>query len=387
MILRLYRFIRGKLKVVIFGDFVDRILNLCTYNGITIWGIRKKNDKITFYISVSDFKRLHKIIRGKGIRIKILKKQGIPFIVTRYKKRYGIVAASLTFFTLLYFLSGFVWNIQVSGCEETKEEEVIDACNKIGIFEGVRIDTIDAWDKRVELQLELDELSWAAINIEGCVLTVDVVEALTENQEDESPCNLVASSDGIIRKIESTAGDINIHVGDAVTKGSLLVSGVVELSNGNTHLVRAGGKVIAEVEENYSVTVPLKQKIAKQSGRSGVRYTLDFFTLKIPLYLGSINYETIKETERKKFEYEGAYLPISIYKTSYKEIVMKDIELSCTEATEIAKEMINNRFSTDKIIEIKETVKEDTNAVTVSVTVKILKDIAKAEKILINTTN
>ena len=78
MIVFLYRIIFGYLRISIYGDFKEKALTLCAQNGITLWHNRLKEGKIECSILVKDFKFLRSVIRGKGVKVHILKKRGVP---------------------------------------------------------------------------------------------------------------------------------------------------------------------------------------------------------------------------------------------------------------------------------------------------------------------
>lgn len=387
LIVKIYRFFTGKVKLKFSGDFVERVLNLCAYNGIAVWGIRKKNGEITLFMSISDFKRMRKILKNTGIRLHICKKRGVPFIINRYRYRYGILLGAAIFFATLQIMSGYIWNINVTGNSKISEKEVLAACEKIGVHEGIRATEIDAWNKRVELQTHIDGLAWAALNIEGCELTVDVKEAVLTPHKDYSPANLVANDDGIIKKIEVTEGEIKVAVGDSVAKNTLLVSGVVELEGGNTHLVKSSGKIVAEVIKRYKAVVPYHQKIKAFSGKAQQKYALNFFGIKIPLYLGAQKGEYVNRTQKLVIKNGRSYVPVFLYKVTMREIRESEIALSPDRAKEIAVANIKERIGDAKIVSYEESVNETEESLTVVWDVTLQKNIAKEEKILINTTN
>ncbi len=387
LILKIYRFFTGKVKVSVSGDFVERILNLCAYNGISVWGIRKHNNRLTLYMSVSDFKRMPSIVRQSGIRIHICKKQGIPFIVNRYKYRYGIALGAIMFFVVLQIMSGYIWNISVVGNEKIEAESIISACNEIGIKEGIRASKIYAPNKRVELQTKIDGIAWAALNIDGCELVIDVKESQIAPQKDYSPCNLLSTHDAVIRKIKITEGQIKVNIGDAVAKDGLLVSGVVELNNGNTHLVKSGGEIIGEVSERYTAVVPYKQTKQYLSGDKKHKYVLDFFSLKIPLYLGSNSGKHLKNTEQIVIKNENAYVPVFLHKTTFTPIIERRVTLSEEQALQIARDNIKKRLEGVEIISMQEKITSTDDALTLVCDTVVLKNIIKEQKILIGTTN
>ncbi len=385
--IRLYRFFSGKVKVLAIGEFSERILNICAHNGITVWGIRKKDGKITFYMLARDFIYVRRVIGGSKIRLHILKKTGWPFIWRRYNKRFGLFAGVVFFFITLWFLSGFVWNINVSGNQKISDREILSALSDVGISEGIRADSIDAWAKRVELLTKVDGLAWAALNIEGCVLTVDVTEAELKEEKDNLPCNLVAKDNGKIEKIEVIDGKIMCKTGDFVAQGDLLVSGIYELVDGNTHLAESRGKIYAKVEKNYRFTVPYNQQVKFLSSKEKKRYALSLFGLKIPMYLGSFTSDYLRKDEILSLKSGESYVPIYVHKSSFREISEQKIGISYDDAVELAKKKFNECVEGCEILNLDEKITDNGESVTVEYSALIIKDIAKKEKILISATN
>ena len=102
-VIKLFRIISGYVCVTFSGDFCERILNLCAKNHITLWNIKRIDEKITANVTVKNFKKL-KNIRGKSkVKIKINKKNGIPFITRKYKLRVGLCVGVIIFFSILIF--------------------------------------------------------------------------------------------------------------------------------------------------------------------------------------------------------------------------------------------------------------------------------------------
>ncbi len=385
--LKFYRFFMGKLKLEASGMFAERILNLCSHNGIGIWGIRKKNDKITFYIIVRDFFALRPIMAGTKIRIHILKKSGFPFVVKRYKRRYGLFAGIALFFATLQILSLFVWNINIAGNETVDSAEILAACRQIGIKEGAFSRNIDTQKLRLLLLSKVDGLAWAAINIEGCALTVDVTEEAKKKEHNNAPCNLVANGNGIIRRIEVSEGKSLVKVGDAVAEGQLLVSGIYEYKNGCTELKHSIAEITAEVYETVSATVPLKQEIKTLEEEKEKCYTLSFFGIKLPLYLGGFGKEYLREDEILRLENEKNYLPIYFHKSTFKKVEKRETTLSRETAEKMAKEQLDRQLKDVEIIEKSIDIRQNDDSVTVVYDIVALKNIAKEDFLLFSTTN
>lgn len=392
IIIRLLRYILGFVKFKAFGDFPERFFNLCAKNNITVWNIRRKNGYIEGNVFVKDYKRVRKI-RGKcGVRLRIIKKYGLPFFIRKYHKRLGFAVGCVIFFIILNLMSMHIWNIKVVGNQTIEEKTILNALAKIGVKEGNRKSKIDATNARQQLILQLDKISWAAINIEGTKATVDITEVkqVPDNQE-KLPCNLKAAFDGRIVSMEINEGHPVVNVGDAVVAGDLLVSGIVEYKTGQSALKHASGKIIAETNRQLSFHATYEQNYEVETGNVKQRSVLNFFGLKIPLYLGTIKGNYRKQIDSWRFEANDSYLPITITTARFIEIENVKGFLDREQALELAREEIKNmeqeKLSKAQIINRDEVVEYTDIGVKLTVNYTCHEDIAVEEILLINTTN
>ena len=81
-------YILGYLKISIEGYYIERFINICKNDKITIWNLkRNKNIKLTLNVRTSEFKKICKIARKTKCKVKIENKKGLPFLLHKYKKR------------------------------------------------------------------------------------------------------------------------------------------------------------------------------------------------------------------------------------------------------------------------------------------------------------
>lgn len=308
----LYRFFMGYVTVLFTGDFSEKILNLTAKNRISLWDSRLTKKGIESNILSKDFKRLRPIIRKSEIKAHILKKQGLPFKTAKYNKRSGLLVGAVIFIAFLKIMSGFIWVIDINGNETVSNSQILSACEKIGIKEGIKKSSIHTKTDRERLLLKLDKLAWASLNIEGSRLGVNVSERKKTEADTTSPSNLKASADGIIKKIDIVSGNCLVKTGDTVKKGDVLVSGVIEKLSG-THFVKSQGTITAETVEEIKLEGKYKTEKTINSSKKKTKKVLEIFSLKFPLFLGEENgeYKSFKET--KSLSFLGKNLPLRIH--------------------------------------------------------------------------
>ena len=288
MILLIFRIVHGYLYVRADSKNPEKLLNLCAANGIVLWGVSIRGERLYFKIKCDDFKRFRKLRRAVRCTVHITHKVGLPFFLAAHKQRYGFVVGLLLFGGLLYYLSGFAWNICITGNKTIPSAQIVQSLKEIGIYEGVRLSGISVKDKRNELLIREHGLAWASINQEGCKLTVNVEEAQINTPQSDDPSNFKALCDGVITKVELISGTAEVQVGDAVEQGQLLASGIIEYSDQTTRFVRARGEIYARTVREYRLSQPLEVTELQKNGCVKRRTVLQFFGLNLPLFTGTV---------------------------------------------------------------------------------------------------
>ena len=391
MLLFIYRFLFGYLYVRVTAQNPEKLLNLCAAKGIGIWRVSVKQNLLYFKIGITSFKKLRIFKRKIPCRIHITKKVGLPFLIKKYKRRYGIVCGFSLFIVIIYFMSGCVWNICISGNKNIKSREILSSLRKIGIYEGAFIKNIDPEEKRNEFLLVQQGLSWAAINIEGSKLTLNVSETKAVEEKHNYASNFVSSDDGIIKKIEIKNGITEVKVGDTIQKGQLLVSGVKEYDDGRVSFVRAMGNIYAEVAYSFEIVQPFEVTEFIKTGEIEERKILDFYGYKVPLFLGSVEKPYIIVDEERKISSGESYIPIKIisrkfYKTKETTYKLKR-EQAEKRAIKIAEEKAKTLIENGEILTKNHMVSVDDKNLIVKTEIKCLKDVVFEEKLLLDTSN
>lgn len=387
---RFWRFIFGFLTIKIFGENGERVLNAAAYNGINIWNLRCKKRSITGNISIKDFKKLRYVKRGIKCKIKIMDKKGIVFYTNKYKNRFGFIVGAIIFASVLIFLSNFVWIINIEGNEKISTAEIINSCKKIGIYEGIKKNKINSKYDAQRLSLQQKDISWCSLNIEGSVLTVNLSEsAVSDKEQRQNPSNLKADFEGKIKKIDVTSGNTVVKVGDTVSKGDLLVSGVIQ-NLSSIHFVHSEGVVIAETKRTFSAKGEYIQTTNIKTGDNIKKYTLSFFNIKIPLYLGNVKQHYNYTVDIKNLMLLGKKIPIKIACERYDILQEKTVTYDKVMLEEILYNNIKNQVEEFNFIRATEGEKEITyteNGMLLNIVYFCEENIAAQDKILLNTEN
>ena len=93
------------------NGFAERFINLCTAEGIPLWEMKKSGKIIFAKTTLSGFKKIHKPAKESSMRVRLIKKRGLPFIADRTLKRTGLVIGMAAAAVFLSLLSGRIWII------------------------------------------------------------------------------------------------------------------------------------------------------------------------------------------------------------------------------------------------------------------------------------
>lgn len=283
IIIQILRYIFGYINFRAFGGFSDRFLNLCTRDGIPLWNIKNVKGNISASTTINGYLSIRKAVKKSGMKTIVLEKKGLIFFLKKNKIRVGILIGAVIFVCITVILTQFVWSVSLVGNVELEEDYLLSVFEEYGVRVGVPISSIDEKDIAQNVVSSIDKLSWAAVNRKGTSVVIEVREKVVAPQmyDDETPTNLVASEDGIVLSVDVLYGIEEVKPGSAVTKGDLLVSGIITHANGKESLIHADGYVKALVKRNkifsgnnFSVYNLINEKTRKK---------LFFFGIEIPL--------------------------------------------------------------------------------------------------------
>lgn len=338
-IIRFFRYIRGYVHFTVYGGLIERFINLCAQGGIPLWGGRRTAVDYTAYTTASSYKKLRPIAAKSGARLRLSGKRGAPFIRHRYRKRYGLAFGIACFLFFMIVMSNFVWEVQIHGAETVSEQEVMDSLHEHGVKPGAFIHNLDTRMIEMRIMLDVDELSWIAINIQGSIAMVEIKERTMppETIDDGTPCNVVAARDGQIIRMEVYEGQAVYRVGDGVAKGDILVSGILTDNKNRTQLKHARATVIARVEETFTARVPLTQQIITPTGEEKSRSYFRIFNADLPLFLfGRSDRMYEIEAEQSTFHLFGMALPFGMRRETLSFVGVETVTYTEEEAYEQA---------------------------------------------------
>ena len=297
--MRLLSFFGGRVDIEAKGCRIEGFINQLHRRRIPFYQPRRSADgRLYCTLPARQFKHLRGPAFKTGTRVRILKKRGFFIAIRPFRRRWGLAVGLALFLGLIYYCSGFIWQIEVAGCEDTSYMQILADLEGLGLKIGCP-NTIDVGVIENRYLKGNDKLSWMSINIRGTTAYVEVKEegVRPEVIDLTTPTNIYAARDGVILSVRDYGGIRQVQPGEPVAAGDLLVSGDHTDQYGVRRLTRSIATVIAQTTRETQISVPLRETIRKKTGKVQKKYAISLGNWKIPLYfskrIGYNEYDTM----------------------------------------------------------------------------------------------
>lgn len=324
---KVINYLRGSVRLELTGAFPERFLNICAAENVSFWRV-EQSDAHTLRVTLStlDRSRAEQLASRSMCELREVGRRGMPAFLSRFRKRYTLLAGLILSILAVCILSRFILVINVTGNQTVSRSEIVSELNRLGFGIGSYGPGVDERDLVNRALIDLKDIGFLSINIKGIRAEVLVREAPKKPEivDKTKPADVVAIRDGVVLQVGAKAGQEAVKEGDAVLKGEVLISGLVNYKRGgeggvfSSSQVRAEGDVWAITERTMRRSIPLTTvgKGAYQDKKTW--YALRLLDHRIKFYgNSSISYENY---DKIIHEYTltlpgGLKLPISWIKT------------------------------------------------------------------------
>lgn len=386
----IFKHILGVINFKATGLNTISFLNKIRESNFICKNLYTKNNEVFGKIYGSSYNKLSEIAEQNNMQVEIIKKKGLVYKILPYKRRFGIAIGVIFSIAIITLLSNTILKIKITGCDGEIYNNVMAVLNANGVKPGKMIPPLNFDDIEMNIITNVNNVSWASVRSSGGIITVNINEATPKPYvvPKRLPCNLISTRDAQIINFQIYQGQLMVLKGDGVKKGDLLVSGFIMDKNGKPLYFHSQAKIIGQYTENINIVQPLKEDKKIESDKSIKRNSFNFFSLKIPMYIGDKIKDEHTYSERTNyFSFFSLKLPLGITHQTYNPYETKSMEYTAEQAKELALNKINiyekNFLNTCTIISknVSENITE--NSVEYKVNYVVQGDITKENEILI----
>lgn len=223
----LWAYLGGFVRIRVSGPAAERFVNLVAARGESLWRMRRTARTIEADVSLRTFRRLRPAARRTRSRVRIIRRRGLPFLLRGAGRRPLLVAGAVVSAVALFLLSSVVWVVRIEGAEQFDPGLLREVVASLGVRPGVLKSAVDPRQVERALILSVNGIAWAAVEMQGVVVSVHVVEKVPLERPDVlvPPAHVLAAKDGVIQTLIVLVGQPVVKEGDTVRKGQILVRG------------------------------------------------------------------------------------------------------------------------------------------------------------------
>ena len=272
MLLALWYSLHGYVKIKISGFSAERFVNMAAFRGIYFWEVSREGASVTMKAAGGSMELLETCAEKTGCRLEVISFGGVPAFLAQFRRKQVWSAGLLLFAAGLYLLSSFVWTVEVEGNERLQTEEILSACEKMGLKPAAWKRNVDTASVKDGLLKEFSDLSWVSVGIHGTDAVIRVAESIEKPEmvDRVTPCDVIASAEGVILSVTAERGTPLVQAGDVVQKGDVLISSELligmEGEEQHTEYTAAEGAVTARIWQRLTEEMPLRYEEKVYSG-------------------------------------------------------------------------------------------------------------------------
>lgn len=271
-----WRSLSGMVEVRLTSADLAQALAAINRAGIEIFSACQVGDlTLSFTIRRIDFKRIRRLVRKRGETLELVARDGMYWALRRLSQRPVLLLGFALILVLTLYLPGKIYFVEVEGNTAIPSAQIIERAAQCGIGFGSDRRKVRSEKMKNALLQAMPELQWAGINTYGCRAVISVKERPSEEAINDKGrvSSIVASRDGVIKKITVESGNRLCVPGQAVKAGQVLISGYTDCGI-CIRATRAQGEVYAETQRDLTAVLPLQYVQKGQNQGQEKKYSL-----------------------------------------------------------------------------------------------------------------
>lgn len=292
----------GIITIEIQSLIPEKFVNLMWKNDVHIKNIKKKSiTTMTMEVSLRDYDKIEDIAKRTRTKVKIVGRKGFAFFIIKLKKRGTLVAGIILFIGIIYYLSTFIWNVEIKADPDLPPYDIRQQLKVSGIKPGINKKKINVYSIEEELIKNNENIMWVRARIEGSKLKITAAERKSPPNiiGENTPCNLVAKKDGEVVRVYTRAGTSVVKRGDIVKNGQILVKGE-QGKEGATYNVHSIGDVIARTFYEETKDVKINSIKREKTDKKIENYYVNFSGKKLYLKKSTNKFDKYDKIEESK---------------------------------------------------------------------------------------
>lgn len=280
--IKFLKYMKGYLRIRVWGFSPERFMNLCSNKGILLWDISREGDVYCMNITLRGFWELRPIVKKTGTRVAVLDRYGLPFFLPQLMKRKMFVIGLILAVAFWLLSSLFIWGIEFSGNYQITDDMLQSFLKQNQVTIGMKREKVDIEELEKQIRRQFPQVTWVSVRMNGTKLLIDIKEndapltmegsASTDGQKEEVGSDLVSEYGGRVTAMIVRSGVPKVAIGDTVEEGTVLVEGKVPVYNEDATVreyryVDADADIVLEHGTSFTANLPFDHIEKEYTGR------------------------------------------------------------------------------------------------------------------------
>ncbi|MDD6678585.1 MAG: sporulation protein YqfD [Firmicutes bacterium] len=227
----LWKSLAGQVRLELTGAQLGDTLARLNDRKIPVYAVRFL-DPLTLEMTADlrHYPSIRKLTGSRGDRVRILSRQGVIFSIRSLLFRPVLLAGLILLLFSAIYIPRHVFFFRVEGNDRLPDRLILEKAAQCGLTFGANRREVRSEKLKNALLEAIPELQWAGINTAGCVAIVSVRERTAEGSAitQTGATRIVAVRDAVVRSCTVTRGIALCKVGQSVTRGQTLISGLTD---------------------------------------------------------------------------------------------------------------------------------------------------------------
>lgn len=331
--------LRGYVRIRIKGKHAALFLDRAGKAGITIRNIKKDGEDSLFDVRPDEFRKLRAIEGSREYHFSVEEKKSLLLFAMKFRHRPMLAIGFVLALLVVWGMSTRISAIEVTGCYEVDQTEILRAIADVGAEEGAPIASVDTEEVSRAVSMKVKGISKTAVTMNATRLIIEVVESQQgpEMLDDGAPCNIIADKEGIVREIYVYEGEAAVKAGDAVQIGDTLVSGHMpaEFVEGIGRYVHSRADI--SVGRWYTGIACVSNTVS-QWKLTGREETADYIAIGPIDSTERSAFAEYEQDRMPQYSLEGFFLPVTIGTEHRRELICSQVARAESDSQALAAE-------------------------------------------------
>ena len=263
------------------------------------------------------YRRFAALARKNRVRLRLLKKQGLYFVLRPLLRRVGLWVGFALFVPLLLWAQQYVWTVDTSTLTTGQAARAAAVLRANDLQPGSAVTEAKLTAGEYAL-LQSGAFSWASLNFAKGRLVVEAAAAKPKPDIAAGTLHGIrAKCGGTVVRTNLVSGTMLVVPGQQVETGQGLIGTARAERDGTLIFTPAAGTVTAQFEWSDTRQVRLKEDVLQRSGAVSVEYELLLFGHHFALPAAPAAENAASQTRHFAADLFGLPLPCSVQETCW----------------------------------------------------------------------